>query len=174
MHVRRQQRGVSLIEVLMAVMIFSVGLVGLAGLLVMATRSNHAAYVRTQVTFLADSMADRMRANPIAVWNGNYDSGSYPVASSGASCTAGCKPNQVAAYDMDLWSSQLRTFLPNPAAVIQCSRAGTGYAPTATQLAMQPPYGGSCAMRISWSERGAGDGTHRDAATQTFEWEFQP
>ncbi len=60
----RVQRGVSMIEVLVAVLIFTVGLIGLGGLLITATKSNASAYVRTQVTFLANNMADRMRANP--------------------------------------------------------------------------------------------------------------
>ena len=57
----------------MAVLIFSIGLIGLAGLMVMATRSNHTAYLRTQATFLATNMADRMRANPVAVWSNAYN-----------------------------------------------------------------------------------------------------
>jgi type IV pilus assembly protein PilV len=74
------QRGITLIEVLVAVLIFSIGLLGVAGLLVMSVRSNHAAYLRTQVTFLAQSMADRMQANPIGVWSGDYN-GRYPIRS---------------------------------------------------------------------------------------------
>lgn len=174
MQVLSRQRGVSLIEVLVSVLIFSIGLVGLAGLLVMATRSNHAAYLRTQVTFLADGMADRMRANPMGVWGGAYNRTDYPAAASTAGCSAGCTPTELATYDRNLWSSQLRTFLPNPTARIDCAADGAGYAPSSNQLAMRPPYGGSCAMHISWSERGAGDGAHRAAATQTFDWEFQP
>ncbi len=48
MQLESRQRGVSLIEVLMAVLIFSIGLIGLAGLMVISTRSNHSAYLRTQ------------------------------------------------------------------------------------------------------------------------------
>lgn len=176
MHRWLGQRGVSLIEVMMAVLIFSIGLIGLASLMVMSTRSNHAAYLRTQVTFLASNMANRMSANPEAVWRENYDSQTYPVAAASAGCGPGaaCNSADLAAYDQQMWSSQLRTFLPNSKASIDCSGlVNVGYDPTA-QLAMRPPYGGNCKMTISWSEQGTGDRDHRNNATQTFAWEFQP
>jgi|GEM_PF-6843107 len=56
----------------MAVLVFSVGLIGLSSLLIMSFRSNQVAYQRTQAEFLAVSMADRMRANPQGVWAGGY------------------------------------------------------------------------------------------------------
>jgi type IV pilus assembly protein PilV len=169
------QRGVTLIEVLIAVLIFSIGLIGVAGLLVMSARSNHAAYLRTQVTFLAQSMADRMQANSIGVWRGNYD-GTYPNGNA-QDCTAGCTPQQLALHDQGAWSSQLLTFLPaGVEASIACNNAGMGYAPTAEQLALRPPYGGTCKMAVTWTERsnGAPDSTGSDHPPQTFEWEFQP
>ena len=60
MQVLSRQRGISLIEVMMSVLIFSIGLIGLAGLMVMSTRSNHSAYLRTQATFLANNMVDQI------------------------------------------------------------------------------------------------------------------
>ena len=192
MHRRSGQRGVSLIEVMMAVLIFSIGLLGLAGLLVMATRSNHAAYLRTQVTFLAGSMADRMSANPVGVWSGSYNSSSYPVTAgtaANADCSAGCTPAALAKSDQGSWSRQLTTFLPNAKAKVNCDASNAGYAPAAWippsastsapaatpgQIGMRPPYGGTCKMRIQWSEQGTGDKDHRVAQVQTFDWEFQP
>ncbi len=86
MQVRFRQSGVSLIEVLVAVLVFSVGLIGLAGLIVMSTRSTHVGYLRTQATFLANSMAERMSANPAALWTKQYDNAAYPVAAATAGC----------------------------------------------------------------------------------------
>lgn len=176
MQVLSRQRGISLIEVMMAVLIFSIGLIGLASLMVMATRSNHAAYLRTQVVFLANSMAGRMSANPAAVWTGDYNSTAYPVAAGTVGCASGsaCDAAQLATHDQRLWSNQLRAFLPNPAATIDCSGVGSaGYDPT-SQLAMRPPYGGTCKMQITWNEQQAGDKNNRQSALQTFSWEFQP
>ncbi|HEV2623184.1 MAG TPA: type IV pilus modification protein PilV [Frateuria sp.] len=168
------QRGVSLIEVLVAVLIFSVGMIGMAGLLVMATRSNHTAYQRTQVTFLAGAMADRMRANPVGVWNGSYN-GAYPVTGNIDCQTSACSPLLLAQRDRQLWSSMLTTLLPNAGAAISCQEANTlSYTVSADQINRRPPYGGHCALTITWNERKAGDTANRDTAAQTYAWEFQP
>lgn len=173
----RLQRGVSLIEVLVAVLIFTIGLVGLGGLLITATRANTTAYIRTQVTFLASNMADRMRANPVGLWNASYDSASYPISGKVPACDAatGCTPADVALRDQILWSQQLTAALPAVGTTsIKCVKAGND--PTA-QYAMRPPYSGTCTMSITWAERGlAGGGDDRIASgkLQSFTWVFQP
>jgi len=180
-----RQRGVSLIEVLMAVLIFSVGLLGVAGLMVMATRSNHSAYQRTQAIFLADSMADRMSANPVGVWSGFYETpGSYAsLGSAENDCSAGCTPKELAEADLRIWRRQLITLLPNDETTwgtIRCYNGPAGYAPkgwtpatdTAPadrgQLAMRPPYGGMCWLYVRWNERA------HDGMVRTFVRTFQP
>ena len=173
MPLKSRQRGITLIEVLVAMLIFSVGLIGLAGLMVMAMRANLAAYQRTQVTFLADGMADRMRANALGVWRGSYNGKDYPVPGSTSCERAPCTPASLAMHDKQIWSSLLTAFLPDPAATISCTTA-TSYTPAMDDLNRRPPYGGHCAMTISWSERNSGDASHSDAARQTFAWEFQP
>jgi type IV pilus assembly protein PilV len=168
------QKGVSLVEVLVAVLVF-IGLIGAAGLLVMSARSSHSAYVRSQVTFLAQSMVDRMQANPIGVWRGDYN-GKYPDNVS-QDCAAGCTSQQLAMHDKGIWSGQLITFLSrNAQANIACSDTGLAYVPAPDQLALRPPYGGSCKMEVSWVEQGMGapGSDKNDHAQQTFAWEFQP
>lgn len=165
-------RGVSLIEVLIAVLIFSLGLIGLAGLLVFATQSNHSAYLRTQATFLAGSMADRMRANSAGVWSNAYNSNAYPMAGTPASCSGGCTAAQLAQRDQLVWSNMLRSFLPGVQATINCTQSAMHYVALPNQIPMQPPYGGACAMTITWNERGVAD--NRTAQPQTFAWVFQP
>jgi len=160
----------------MAVLIFSIGLIGLAGLMVMATRSNHTAYLRTQATFLATNMADRMRANPVGVWSNAYNK-TLPITDT-QTCDQGtpCNPAQLATHDLQMWNDQLQTFLPNSSAAIACNSAQAGYTPASNQVGMRPPFGGTCTMSITWDERGiAGDKTDSGAtAPQTFNWEFQP
>ena len=176
MQVRFCQRGVSLIEVLVAVLVFSIGLLGLAGLIAMSTRSTHVGYTRTQVTFLANSMAERMSSNPAAVWSGSYNKNNYPATAQSAGCAAAapCNAEKVATHDQQIWSRQLNAFLPNSKATISCTGvASVAYNPSGN-LVQRPPYGGNCAMSISWTERGAGDQAHRSGETQTFAWNFQP
>lgn len=57
------QRGATLIEVLIAIIVLAIGLLGLGLLQVTSVQSNHSAYYRSQVTILASDLADRMRAN---------------------------------------------------------------------------------------------------------------
>ncbi|OMG66869.1 type IV pilus modification protein PilV [Stutzerimonas balearica] len=67
------EAGATLIEVLVAVLVLSVGLLGLAGLQMKAMQSNHSAYYRSQATVLAYDIIDRMRANRADALNGVYD-----------------------------------------------------------------------------------------------------
>ena len=158
-----------MIEVLVAMLVFSVGLLGAAGLMVLAARSNQVAYLRTQVTFLAQNMAERMQANPIGVWNGEYN-GRYPDTSA-QDCASGCTPSQLALHDRQRWSSQLKTFLPHVEASIQCRSDGLSQVPAREQLPLRPPYGGNCSMTVTWAERQLAGA---DAPLQSFAWEFQP
>lgn len=68
-----RQQGATLIEVLVAALILSVGLLGLAGLQVTSVKSNQSAYIRSQATLLAYDIADRMRTNRAEALNGAYD-----------------------------------------------------------------------------------------------------
>jgi type IV pilus assembly protein PilV len=66
------QRGFTLIEVLIAVLVLAVGLLGLAGLQLAGMKSNHSAYLRSQATIAAYDLLDRMRADPGAFRGGPY------------------------------------------------------------------------------------------------------
>lgn len=76
------QRGVTLIEVLVAMVVLSVGLLGMAGLQVSSLRANQSSYIRTQAVSQAYDILDEIRAD-LPNWqtyNGrNYDlSGTFP------------------------------------------------------------------------------------------------
>lgn len=164
-----RQHGFTLLEVLISVLVFSIGLLGVAGLMVLSVRTNHSAYLRTQASFLADSMADRMRTNLgyVDQYNGTYDSDTD--TSGAASCkTAACAPTQLAAYDRAVWAQQLQEHLPAAEAVIDCDAA-----PPKPGYAGSQPYGGLCRMTITWTEADLSQDTGAPA-TQTFAWVFQP
>lgn len=171
-----RQRGFTMLEVLIAVLVFSLGMLGLAGLLIFATQSNHVAYLRTQATFLAHNMAARMSANPAGLWgdgtNSDYTiTAIEPAGTPIPSCAGGCSPADLATRDIDAWSQQLHTFLPKAAATIKCKTDGLAHLPPAPQFGLRPPYGGQCTMTISWNEAKSKNG---ERATRTFEWVFQP
>ena len=60
----RSSQGFSLMEVLVAMLVLAIGLLGLASLQTQSLKFNHDAYVRSQATILASEIMDKMRANP--------------------------------------------------------------------------------------------------------------
>lgn len=70
-----RQQGTTLIEVLIATVIISIGLLSVAALQTVALKSNQGSYFRSQATFLAYDLADRIRAAPDSALNGDYDDG---------------------------------------------------------------------------------------------------
>lgn len=167
----RSERGFSLLEVMISVIIFSIGLIGVASLLMVSVRTNHSAYLRTQAGFLAETMADRMRANTAALWVNAYNDADYPVSGTVSDCSSGCSAADIATRDKIMWSNQLTEFLPAASASIACSRNSAVNVPAAAQ-ANRAPYDGLCTMTLEWSETSLDKGS--DAAKQTFAWVFQP
>ncbi len=174
MQMINRHRGFTLLEVLIALLVFSLGLLGMAGLLIVSVKTNHSAYLRTQASFLAQSMADRMRTNMPRVWTGDYDTG-YPSGDSDP-CTGGgtCSRANIAIRDKAIWSTQLTDQLPNAAAVIGCVPTA-GVNVTAEDAQNGAPYAGLCTIAIDWNEstldRNAGN---TGPQQQTFAWVFQP
>ncbi|MCQ4163779.1 type IV pilus modification protein PilV [Tahibacter harae] len=162
---RSKNRGFSLLEVLIALMIFSVGLLGLAGLMVVSVKTNNGAYQRTQAAFLAQSMVDRMRANSMGVWGGNYNA----TVPGGSNPTCPCTVAQLAQRDLYWWGQELTNFLPNPAATVRCVNNNN----VGVNDRRRPPYNGTCTMTITWTE-GSLDRAATGPGSQTFTWVFQP
>lgn len=76
-----QQRGATLIEVLIAMFILAIGLLGLAGLQAVSTQSNQGASYRSQATILASDIVERMRTNRTQALAGNYTTSTFPISS---------------------------------------------------------------------------------------------
>lgn len=102
--------GYSLIEVLVALVVLSVGLLGLAALQQNAVRFNHDAYLRSQATVLAYDMADRMRGNRRAALDGDYDS---DFADPAPACNSAVAAGTVVAEDIGAWRRALSCALPD-------------------------------------------------------------
>lgn len=105
------QTGFTMLEVLIAVVVLSIGLLGLAGLQTTGLRNSQSAYGRTQATHLANDMGDRIRANMAGFDGGFYDND----AAATATCenNTGCTPQQMAENDTLLWQQILQQSLPN-------------------------------------------------------------
>ncbi len=122
----RRVRGVTLIEVLVALVIIAVGLLGLAGLQVRGLSIQKDAHGRAIATQLALDLADRMRANrdPVTAappaqyaFTAGYG-GAAPVA--GTDCSlAVCDLAQQAQFDLAGWVSRIAVALPGGWANVQ-------------------------------------------------------
>jgi len=101
-----KEAGATLIEVLIAMLILAIGLLGLAGLQATSIQSNHSAYYRSQATLLAGDLADRMRANRLEALTNAYLT-DFPTSSSTNTVTG-----TTAEKDVAEWLNQLALTLP--------------------------------------------------------------
>lgn len=105
---RRPQRarGFSMLEVLVALLVLSVGLLGLAALQTMGLKFNTQSYQRTQAVLNAYDIIDRIRANPNGILTGGYDDiGKNDAVPTLPTCP--CSPAQMANYDIAQWKTSL-------------------------------------------------------------------
>jgi type IV pilus assembly protein PilV len=109
-----QSRGVTLIEVLVTVVILSVGLLGIAGLQLKGMQANRGAFYTSQAAFLAADVLDRMRANrPTALSTGTYARNFADTPPGGSDCrTTDCDAAELARYDLRQWVSAVAASLP--------------------------------------------------------------
>ncbi len=111
---RPRQRGFSLIEVMVALFVLSIGLLGLAGLQTLGLKFNVQSYQRTQAVLNAYDIIDRMRANPVGVAAKQYDkillTETPDVPNPNCSVTD-CNGTEMAAYDIDQWLASLGNLL---------------------------------------------------------------
>ncbi len=110
----RRARGFTLLEVLVALVVLSIGLLGIGKLVMASARGNDSAYMRSQATALAYAILDAMRANRDQAIAGAYNVslGSY---TGGANCVTPntCTAAQLVAYDLSQWKGKMAVVLPN-------------------------------------------------------------
>jgi type IV pilus assembly protein PilV len=156
----KRSAGFSLVEVLVALIVTSVGLLGLAKMESLALASTSVAGTRSIVAIQAASLAAMMHANR-GYWAGGFALASTTVAGAtptpGAAgtvtisnsqlqgsfnCTtpgtASCGTTPMAGYDLQQWGAALLQLLPNYLATINCSIT------TGTPV--------TCTIQIQWSE----------------------
>ncbi len=126
------QRGVALLEVLIAFFVLSVGLLGLAALQVKTVQFNQGSYQRSQAMISAYDMLDRMRLNKTAASSGAYNIGWSSTASG-----TGTMPQR----DLTNWITTINGNLPNGEGSIDCDIYKI------------------CDINIRWTDRFAAAGT---------------
>jgi type IV pilus assembly protein PilV len=105
-------QGFTLFEVLIALVVLSVGLLGLASLQTNTLKFNQGAYLRTQATNLAYDMADRMRANRAAAIANAYDDVAFATTLPACNIN-GVSGTSVAERDISAWRIALICAMPS-------------------------------------------------------------
>jgi type IV pilus assembly protein PilV len=107
--------GFTLLEVLVALLVMSIGLLGIGKLMMLSARANDSAYMRSQATALGYTILDAMRANRQAATVSGYDTamGVFPAAPGcGTTVATGCTSGQQAQNDLAQWGNALAVQLP--------------------------------------------------------------
>ena len=136
---KRYLPGFSLVEVLIALVIMSVGMLGIAGLYVQSMQAGRTSMFRHHAVTLAGDVADRIRANPIAGNAYHSAAGDEGVDNGCVSPTANCSTAELAANDIAIWHDQAETTLPNGEVAVQYTAATGG----------NPPF---YEITVSWNE----------------------
>lgn len=106
-----KQQGLSLIESLVAMLIMSVGLLGVVALQTQALTQQRSAYLETQATNMAQDMMDRIRAN--------RDQASTYALAFGQSVSG----TELAARDKREWAADVATVLPQGQGAISVAQS---------------------------------------------------
>jgi len=146
------QAGFSLVEALVALLVLSIGMLGIAGLFVESVRNSRTALLRTQAITLVGDMAERIRANASA--RAAYDIDNYggepaerDCAPTAASAGENCSMAALAEDDLARWIAAVRAALP-----------ALGEAPPQAEVRYFPPGAAGAPERylitVAWLEPG--------------------
>jgi type IV pilus assembly protein PilV len=156
------QRGVSLLEVMITMLIIAVGLLGLLGLQTKSMSGQKDTFDKKSAAELVAQISERIRANHLGFMADNYTSAidigatiaTGPVCGGATPCT----PAQIAALDLVNWHTDLRSRIPESGAYIVTSPTAAGSAPAATMAT----NGTSVRVTVTWMEQNAQTGADPD------------
>ncbi len=172
-------------EVLVALVVFSIGLLGIATLQMTGMKQTHNSHVRSVAVGHAQGLAERMRTNPTALANGDYNVGapSAPLAAMPSTYATDCEANdctaaEMAAYDLVQWNDPNDAFpdaglddaLPQGVGMVCVDSTPDDGDPADWQC----DYAGDVyAVKVQWTERGL-DENENDTATKRFVMRVNP
>ena len=125
------QAGFSLIEAMIALSLLAIGLLGQMSLQMESIANNQSAYMRSQASFLANDILDRMRSNEWGVENDLYVASGTDLDTdnthSSPGCidsVIGCTPTQLALEDKAEWASNVTELMTNGRGVVSVDGSG--------------------------------------------------
>lgn len=124
MPLTKNEYGFTLLEVLVAIVVISLGLLGLAGLQAATLRNNQIAYYRAIATQQTHDMADRIRANQAGVVAGAYDNLTAVIPADPDCVNNACTAVQMAVADHSQWNNNNARMLPGGSGTVVGGGAG--------------------------------------------------
>lgn len=114
--------GFTMLEVLIAILVIAIGLLGLAGLQAISLKQGQSAYYRSVATQLGYDMSDRMRGNLNGVLGNAYNrtgiNTDYSTAVANCTTTTGCVAVDLARNDAFEWQQLVQTLLPGGEGIV--------------------------------------------------------
>jgi type IV pilus assembly protein PilV len=190
--------GFTMVEILVTIIILSIGLLGVAALQVTGMRSVNSASHRTHATILVDDIAERMRANTIAVDSNlymgvnsaanincaaipaTYCGEFYDTGTSTVTAATNCNPTQLATFDISTWycgvpsggvlTGGVQSVLPQASATITCIDTDPPSGADGDACTDNSPH----IISLSWSELNPNRTNATASNTQTLAVTIQP
>lgn len=157
-----RQSGFTLLEVLVAMVVLSIGLLGLAGLQAVSLNNNQMAYYRAVASQQAYDMADRIRANRAGIAAGNYNNLNNTTPADPNCVANNCSAANMAVSDHSQWNANNARLLPAGVGTVACVEGLTaGCATNGPNWTFD--------ITVAWTEKNAAAN-----ATQTFTTRFAP
>ncbi len=147
----RRQRGATLMEAMIAVLLMSISALGYAALQMRGLSANSSSMWRSKAALLAYEMSDRMRANLAGVGAGSYNALTAGAADPGCGAAASCTTAQMAALDYYQWTTAIAREIPGGVGVV-CLDATPDDGDTTA--AACDGAGTTFAVKVFWKERG--------------------
>lgn len=135
----KKQRGFSLLEVLLTVVLLSIGFLVAAKMQIQGLRSSQSSQLHAKALLLSSEIMDKMHNNPIGVENGNYDDKTTSTAIAVACGATGCTPTQLASKDLFEWSSHF----------VDARGVGDDYIPTLPGASSTAPATGKISAPVN-------------------------
>ena len=118
--IKKTQQGITLLEVLIAIVILGVAALGTASLHIQGLSVNRNSLMRTQAAMLANDIIERMYVNidkaKAGSYNGSFVANASELTAPATDCddsATSCDTDQLAAYDLYNWRSRVKENLPN-------------------------------------------------------------
>ena len=163
---RRDARGIGLVEVLLAVLLLSIGLLAAARMQVQGMTTSQNAYALSQAKLMVLEMGERMRANRAGVRAGLYDGLTTAPGTSAPACLDGggdCSPAGVRDADLHAWSRHLHG-APGDARFVPLLPSAGGI--EALGRVRRAPAGQTRIVSVEWAEVTADGAARRDIAVR--------